>query len=230
MNDDAAGNGAGSATDPHGTLYKKEFWQQENLNYARPHLRMEKVAGLVNKVARGGECSLLDVGCGPAALSALLSPNVRYYGIDIAIQYPAPNLLEADLVEAPIKFADRRFDIVVAQGFFEYVGNHQSEKFAEIAELLNEGGIFIASYVNFSHRHREVYWPYSNVQPFQEFRASLSRHFTITRCFPTSYNWNHWEPSQKLVRAVNMRINANIPLIAPVLAVQYLMICSARES
>lgn len=211
------------------TLYKKDFWRQENLNYERPHLRMEKIARLVNKMAGGTARTLLDVGCGPATLRTLLDPGIRYYGIDIAIQEPAPNLLEADIVTSPIDFGGRRFDIVVAQGFFEYAGDHQSEKFAEIAGLLNDGGTFIASYVNFTHRRPEVYWPYSNVRPFREFRASIAEHFEIRRCRPTSYNWNHWEPSQRLVRAANMMINVNVPVLAPVLGVQYLLVCSRRR-
>lgn len=228
MSQTASGAGEYPAKTAGNTLYKKDFWRKENLNYSRPHLRMEKIGGLVNKLAQGRDCTLLDVGCGPATLQTLLAPNVRYYGVDIAIQEPAPNLVEADLIEAPIGLDDIKFDIVVAQGFFEYVGEHQSQKFAEIANILAAGGTFIASYVNFDHRQREVYWPYSNVQPFKDFRANLAQHFEIRRCYPTSYNWHHWEPSQKIVRAVNMRINASIPGIAPMLGVQYLFICSVR--
>lgn len=228
MNDTANGAEDRSADGARSTLYKKDFWRKENLNYERPHLRMEKIARLVNKTAGGAERTLLDVGCGPATLQSLLDPNVHYYGIDIAIQEPAPNLLETDLVESPIRFGGQRFDIVVAQGFFEYTGDHQSAKFAEIANLLNDGGTFIASYVNFAHRKPEVYWPYSNVRPFREFRAGVSEYFDIRRCWPTSYNWNHWEPSQRLVRAANMMINVNVPVIAPILGVQYLLVCSPR--
>lgn len=230
MNEPASGQRAGDPGRTGGTLYKKDFWRAENLKYSRPHLRMEKVSQIVNKLAGDRDCTLLDVGCGPATLQTLLRPNVQYNGIDIAIQAPAPNLLEADIIEAPISFGGRTFDIVVAQGFFEYVGEHQSRKFAEIARLLNPGGVFIASYVNFDHRHPEVYWPYSNVLAFSDFSRSLGEHFTIRRCFPTSYNWNHWEPSQKLVRAVNMRINMNIPLVGPVLAVQYLVLCTPHAA
>ena len=56
----------------------------------------------------------------------LLHPNIQYYGIDIAIHDPAPNLIEADFLEAPIRFDGKRFDMVVAQGVFEYVGNLQT--------------------------------------------------------------------------------------------------------
>lgn len=230
MNNPVSGQGAGDLGHTGGTLYKKDFWRTENLKYSRPHLRMEKVSQIVNRLAGDRDCTLLDVGCGPATLHTLLRPNIQYYGIDIAIQDPAPNLLEADIIEAPITFGGRTFDIVVAQGFFEYVGGHQSRKFAEIARLLRPGGVFIASYVNFDHRHPEIYGPYSNVRAFSEFRRGLGECFTIRRCFPTSYNWNHWEPSQKLVRAANMRINMNIPVVGPVLAVQYLVLCSPRAA
>ncbi len=231
MNDAANREGGGSDSGgKDATLYKKDFWSKENLNYVRPHLRMEKVARLINKMAAGSERTLLDVGCGPATLETLLLPNVQYFGIDIAIQRSEPNLLEMDIVESPINFNGQRFDFVVAQGFFEYVGSHESEKFAEIANLLNDGGIFIASYVNFAHRKPDMYWPYSNVQPFSKFQADIAKYFDIRRCRPTSYNWNHWEPGRKLVRAANMMINLNVPVIAPVLGVQYLLVCSARKA
>ena len=58
----------------------------------------------------------------------LLPANIRYYGIDIAIHNPAPNLMEADLVESEIAFGDKRFDLISALGVFEYVGQSQSRK------------------------------------------------------------------------------------------------------
>ena len=56
---------------------------------------------------------------------------------------------------------------MVAQGVFEYMGEFQRQKFAEIAEVLDRNGTFIVSYVNFGHRDREVYWPYNNMQPIE---------------------------------------------------------------
>jgi SAM-dependent methyltransferase len=209
--------------------YKKDFWREENLKFARPHYRLIKCADIVNRIAQGREYNLLDVGCGPAFLRQALDRNVHYHGIDIAIQEPSADLIEVDFLEMPIQFKDKKFDIVVAQGVFEYVGKFQEQKLDEIADLLNDGGKFIATYVNFGHRDRELYSPYSNIQPLGDFRASLLRNFTIERQFPTSHNWGHSEPNRKLVRAVNMRLNANIPLISPKLAVEYFFLCSARK-
>jgi cyclopropane fatty-acyl-phospholipid synthase-like methyltransferase len=210
-------------------IYKRDFWQEENLKFSKPHFRLEKAARLINKLSAGREVDLLDVGCGPAALQPLVAPNVHYHGIDIAIQEPAPNLIEADLLASPIRFGDQTFDLVLAQGVFEYLGEHQAEKFAEIAPLLKDrDSTFVVSYVNFDHRDREIYFPYSNIQPFASFRADLARHFTIRRVFATSHNWHHHEPVKEPVRTLNMHLNVNVPVISSKLAVEYFMLCSPR--
>ena len=203
-----------------------KFWRRENLRFTEPHYRLVKAARIIKKLAQGRECTLLDVGCGPAALSRLLPGNIDYYGIDIAIQNPAPNLLEADLRKAPIKFGAKRFDIVLAQGIFEYVGDTQSQKFAEVAEILNEDGKFIVSYWNFGHRNPDVYHAFSNIQPFDDFRKALSRYFKIDKFFPASHNWRHTGPNRRITRAINMPMEINIPFVSPVLAVEYFFVCS----
>jgi SAM-dependent methyltransferase len=225
---DRAGKGSASGGNISKTLHKRDFWSQENLKYSRPHYRLEKSARIINRLARGRSCTLLDVGCGPAALMPLLRPNIQYHGIDIAIHDPAPNLIEADFLEVPIRFGDKHFDIILAQGVFEYVGDFQAQKFAEIAELLNGDGVFMVSYVNFDHRERYVYKPYSNVQTMADFRQSLARHFIVNKSFPTSYNWKHSEPGRKLLKAANINININVPFVGRALAVEYFFICSAR--
>ncbi len=233
MNNPADADGLTSASVAGSTRQyrKKDFWSKENLRYQNPHYRLEKSAHIVTKLAGGADRSLLDVGCGPATLMQLLPANISYYGVDISIPEPAPNLAEADVLENPIGFDGRKFDMVLAQGFFEYVGELQSRKFAEIASLLNRGGTFIVTYVNFGHHSRDLYFPYNNVQPVASFRADLARHFIIRKAFPTSHNWKHTEPNRKLVRAINMNLNVNIPVVSPKLAVEYFFICSplARE-
>lgn len=231
MSNAAGGEGvlADGGADGQARCYKRDFWSAENLKFTEPHFRLVKSARLVSRLAGGRECSLLDVGCGPATLQRLLPRTIQYHGIDIAIHHPAPNLVEADFLESPISFGGKRFDIVLAQGVFEYAAGLQSQKFAEIAALLKDDGVFIASYVNFGHRNRERYWLYNNVQPLPSFRDDLAAHFTIERRFPTSHNWNHSEPNRKLLQALNMRLNINIPLISPLLAVEYFFVCSPRR-
>jgi len=205
--------------------YKRDFWIEENLNYVRPHYRLEKCARLVNKIAGVGRCDLLDVGCGPAALSKLLRRNINYYGIDLALHQRAPNLIETDFLEKEIGFNDKRFDIVVAQGVFEYVGRFQAQKFSEIKRILNPEGRFIVSYLNFDHIRRRVLPIYNNIQSIEEFKRSLGRFFVIEKFFPTSHHWRHKEPGRRITQRVQMRINANIPFISPRVAVQYFFVC-----
>ena len=212
------------------TYYKREFWATENLKYVHPHFRLAKAARIVNRLAQDKTCELLDVGCGPTTLAGLLNKNVRYYGIDIAIHHPASNLLQTDFIAGPIQFGARQFDLVVAQGVFEYVGRFQAQKLAEIKQLLRDRGVFIVSYVNFNHLHRRIYEPYSNVQSFEEFRTSLQRTFRIDQCFPTSYHWYHREPNREWLKAIQMRINLRIPLLSRLFAVEYFFICSSDGS
>jgi SAM-dependent methyltransferase len=229
---DAAGERLTSPSESSGSIaqsYKKDFWIKENQKHIPAHYRLRKAARIVNRLAQGKECELLDVGCGPATMMSLLQKNIHYYGIDIAIHNPAPNLIEADLLERPIRFGDKRFDIIVAQGVFEYMDDFQSQKFAEIAQILNKGGTFLLTYTNFGHHDKQIYKPFSNVQPLDDFRKSLTRYFNIDRFFPTSYNWHGGQPTRKLIKAANMHISMNIPLIGPVLAVEYFFICSLRD-
>jgi SAM-dependent methyltransferase len=207
-------------------LYKKDFWSTENLKFTTPHYRLRKAARIVNEIAGDKTCDLLDVGCGPGQLKTELRENIDYYGIDIAIHESVPYLLEYDFLEAPISFNGKRFDIVVAQGVFEYVGALQTQKFAEISSLLKDDGRFVVSYVNFDHRARSIYWPYSNIQSMSAFRRSLSAHFKIERSFPTSHNWHHSEPGKRLLQAVQLPMTVNVPVISRNLAVEYFFICS----
>jgi SAM-dependent methyltransferase len=188
---------------------------------------MRKVARTVRSVTRGRQCDLLDVGCGPATLAQLMPAGVRYHGIDIAIQEPAPNLIETDIIEAPIASGGKTFDVIVAQGMFEYVGRFQSQKLAEIAGLLNDGGKFIVTYQNFARWHKEIYWPYSDVCLPGDFRADLSRFFAVERSFPVSHNWNHSQPNRRLMQAAQAHLTVNVPVVSKILAVDYVYICSA---
>ena len=132
----------------------------------------------------------------PATLQLQLAPNIRYYGIDIAIQEPSPNLRECDILQEPISSEGTPFDLVVAQGLFEYLADSQSQKFSEIADILTPNGKFIVSYVNFDHRQPNYYWPYSNIQPSAQFRNSLAEHFVVEKQLPTAHHWNHTEPER----------------------------------
>lgn len=217
-----------ASTEGRVTFRKRDFWINENTKHIPAHYRLRKSAPIINGIAGGRDCDLLDVGCGPATLMRLLPGNIRYHGIDIAIHEPAPNLREIDFAENPIEFGGERFDIVVMQGVFEYLGGLQSQKFTEVAGLLKDHGTFLVTYTNFGHRDAHIYEPFNNVQPFDDFLRELAHHFVVGRYFPASHNWHGGQPAGKLLKAVNMRVTANIPLVSPKLAVDYFVLCSPR--
>ena len=208
--------------------YKREFWGKANLSFGTPWYRLEKSARLIAGLAAGRACSLLDVGCGPGTLGHLLPANMEYYGIDIAIQVPASNFIEADISESPIAFGGKKFELVSALGLFEYVGDAQSRKFAEIAELLTGDGKFIVTYTNFGHRSKRIYEAFSNIQSLDDFQRDLESYFKIDKSFPASHNWKHSQPNKALVKALNMHVNANIPVVSRLLAVDYFFVCVPR--
>lgn len=206
--------------------YKHDFWVQENLKYVEPHFRLEKSCHLLNRIADGRACDLLDVGCGPATLRHLLDENIAYHGIDIAIHDAAPYLIQTDFIQNPIAFQGKRFDIVMAQGVFEYAGALQSKKFAEIRDVLKATGTFVLSYVNFDHLNIQRYHIYNNMQPFDAFKKSLEQSFTIQRIIPTSHHWHHREPHRRIMKDLQMHMNWKIPVISSLFAIEYFFICS----
>ena len=174
------------------------------------------------------ECTLLDVGCGPAALRPVLRPNVRYHGIDIAIHEPADYLRELDIAQKPIDFEGRRFDFVTAMGLFEYMGQQQDRKLEEIRAVLKPDGKFIMSYINFGHYHRLVWPNYNNVKPVAEMAKGLSQVFKVEKYFPVSHHWRQKQPGKRSLQGLQMRINFNIPVVSSMIAVEYFFICSPK--
>lgn len=208
--------------------YKKDFWESANLKFGEPWYRLRKAARLIIRLAGDDQRELLDIGCGPGTLGQLLPASVGYYGIDIAIHSAAPNFREVDIVHAPVEFDGKRFDLVTALGVFEYLEDAQSRKFEEIARILSDDGKFVVTYTNFAHRKKRIYKAFTNIQPLEEFRRDLERHFFVERSFPASHNWKHSQPDRRLVQAVNMRVNVSIPLISRMLGVDYFFVCSPR--
>jgi SAM-dependent methyltransferase len=183
---------------------------------------------MLNELANGRESSLLDLGCGPGALRSLLSPNIKYHGIDIALQEPASFMRELDFAQNPISFDGQRFDFIVALGLLEYMGTLQHGKFEEISDVLNPDGKFIMSYVNFGHLRRKIWPNYNNVQSIEEMAKSLNKVFNIERCFPASHHWRPKQPGRYALRKIQMHINFSIPLLSPWLALEYFFVCSHK--
>ena len=206
----------------------REYWIVENLEYVKPSFRLQKCARIINKLAKNKPCDLLDVGCGPAALRQVLSSNINYHGIDIALQRPASYLREIDFAKNEICFDQKHFDVITAFGVFEYMGLSQDRKFEEIRKILNPKGTFIMSYVNFGHYRRRIWPNYNNVQPIAEMRKSIESVFKIEEYFPASHHWRQKQPGKYAFPAIQKHLDYKIPLISRWLAVEYLFVCSHR--
>jgi SAM-dependent methyltransferase len=207
----------------------RDYWIVENTLYTQASFRLRKCARLIDGMAGNRKCSLLDVGCGPAALEPLLKRNVAYYGIDIAIHNPAENLREIDIANQPIAFNDKRFDFVVALGVFEYMGHQQKKKLQEILDILKEDGKLVLSYINFGHYRRQIWPNYNNVQSTAEMMKALSEFFQVERHFPASHHWRQKQPGKHSLPSLQMNMNFNIPVLSSMLAVEYFFICSPRH-
>jgi SAM-dependent methyltransferase len=207
----------------------RDYWIQENKLYIEPSFRLKKCARVINELAAGRQTTLLDVGCGPAALRPLLAPNVTYYGIDIAIHDNVPWLRERNIAEDTIRWDDQRFDFVVGMGFFEYMGRQQQRKFEEIRDILKDDGRFMMSYINFSHMRHKVWPNYNNVKPVSEMRKGVEQVFHVDKLFPASHNWRQKQPGHRLLPGVQMRVNFRIPVFTPMMAVEYFFLCSKKK-
>lgn len=212
-----------------GNYRQKDYWIVENRAYEEPSFRLFKCARMLNDLARGKNCSLLDVGCGPGALRDLLDPNIKYQGIDIALQHPATCMREVDFAKNPIACDGQRFDFVVALGVLEYMGTLQIQKFKEIAGILNPRGKFIMSYINFGHYRKRVWPNYNNVQSIPAMAKSLSGVFELQRCFPASHHWRQKQPGRYSLGPLQMHVNFNIPVMSPLLAVEYFFLCTHKS-
>ncbi len=203
------------------------FWLQENRRYAEPYFRLQKCARIANEWSRGRACDMLDIGCGPATLRELLRPNIRYYGIDLALQETAPYLRELDCTKNEISFEGRIFDIVVAGGVFEYLGTLQNKKLLEIRALLKPHGLFLVTYTNFDHVNDRLidHSPYNNVKPLAEFKRELETVFRVLKYFPSSHNWYCSEPRRPLLKALQMPLRVRIPYLSTWFAVNYFFVC-----
>jgi SAM-dependent methyltransferase len=208
----------------------RDYWIVENTLYVEPSFRLKKCARIINELAGDRECTLLDIGCGPAALRPLLKPNVHYHGIDIAIHQQAPYLREADIARQTIDFDNKRFDFVVALGFFEYMGHQQKLKFEEVSRVLKDDGKFMMSYINFGHFRRKVWPNYNNVQSFGEMKKGIEQVFHVEKSFPVSHNWRQKQPGRRSLQGLQMRVNFAIPVVTPMLAVEYFFLCSKPGS
>ncbi|WP_284352581.1 class I SAM-dependent methyltransferase [Roseisolibacter agri] len=103
--------------------------------------------------------TLLDLGCGPAALRRLLPADIAYYGADLTAEALPPGresdrFAVADLNADADPFPGRTFDVLVVSGMFEYVRDPRAF-LTLVRRKTRPGGHLVLTYLNRWH-HREL--------------------------------------------------------------------------
>lgn len=138
----------------------REYWNGRSPEFADVHPRLRLIGRLV--AALSDVRDVLDVGCGPAVMRTVLPPQLEYFGVDIA-----PSVIEAlgdpahfavaDLDASPRPFGERRFDLLLCSGVFEYV-NDVRGFMAMLDAKAVPGGHLILSFTNHQHRKDGMRW------------------------------------------------------------------------
>ena len=132
----------------------EQHWSLRARAFDRIHPRLKLIANLVNDLPEPNQ-TLLDVGCGPAALRRAIGSNIEYFGVGIVSgiigEHDDPaHFAICDLNHDLECFGNKKFDIVVCSGIFEYI--HDPDRFMRFLSLkMSEHGHLIISYENRQH-------------------------------------------------------------------------------
>jgi len=130
------------------------YWNRRIWDFDQLHPRLILIRNLIDTILKPGS-QLLDVGCGAATFRRILQHDIEYFGVDIAgdaiESFHDPIHFEAiDFNVNPECFSDKKFDIVVCSGVFEYV--QQPDRFIEfLGQKLVDAGHLILTYTNRQH-------------------------------------------------------------------------------
>jgi SAM-dependent methyltransferase len=99
--------------------------------------------------------TVLDLGCGPATMRAVLPTHVEYFGVDFAPsiirELGDPSHFEvADFNVDPTCFGTKKFDVLICSGIFEYI-REPLRFIAFLASKVSDEGHLILSYTNRQH-------------------------------------------------------------------------------
>lgn len=121
-------------------------------NYGEENIRLQRAVRLA-EVPPGSR--ILDIGCRDGYLKKFLKGDYRYFGIDIAPEFEAPDITVQNICEGT-DFDDGFFDVVFCIEVLEHVTNPHSV-LLEIHRILNSEGRLILSVPNPYH-FKEIVW------------------------------------------------------------------------
>jgi SAM-dependent methyltransferase len=166
------------------------YWNARTRDFTQPHARLQLIRRLIDGLPRGVR-TILDVGCGGAALKDLLPGTLEYFGVDIAnsvinAQRDPEHFQVVDLECVHQFFGGRTFDLVVCSGICEYISNWN-----RFMRLLRRscpvGGFLILTFTNHEHYSESILRkrlpdPHVNFMSIPQMRASLQKHgFSLLR-------------------------------------------------
>jgi SAM-dependent methyltransferase len=132
----------------------EQHWNLRARAFDCVHPRLKLIANLINDLP-GSNKTLLDVGCGPAALKRAIPSNIEYFGVGIVSEiinehHDPDHFALCDLNHDPKCFGNMKFDIVVCSGIIEYI--HDPERFMHfLCSKMSDHGHLIISYENRQH-------------------------------------------------------------------------------
>jgi SAM-dependent methyltransferase len=167
----------------------------------------------VKRFAAGRELTLLDAGCGDAALPSYLPARHAYVGIDFsprvlarALRYHPAAYFRADLNRLP--FPDASFDVAISLQALQYL-ERPEVALAEMARVLKPQGRLLLSLPN----HQSVKYRWQGVPPNQIWRfdaervaALVSREFEILQFESRGI----WLPFPVIPIHVGLRTSTNV--------------------
>ncbi len=113
------------------------------------HVRNERYASMVRSLIGSSlqeGCLIVDMGCGPGGLTALLRGNHRLLGLDkdreALIHFTEPRVPRIQALAERLPFLPKSIDVVLAISLVEHI-EEQSAFFVEIARVMRPGGYLV---------------------------------------------------------------------------------------
>lgn len=132
----------------------ERYWNSNTLRFNLVHQRLIIIRSLIDCIPRP-LTQLLDVGCGLGTMKQLLPETVEYFGIDIAsdvikLKNDPAHFEVVDLNGLPQCFGERKFELAICSGIFEYI-QYPKTFLRFLSDKIINGGYLIITYNNRQH-------------------------------------------------------------------------------
>jgi len=146
------------------------YWNSRSPEFDGIHPRLQLIGELVASIP--GIATMLDVGCGPAAVRRVIPSTIEYFGVDIAsdviaAQHDPEHFEVIDLDGDARCFGERRFDLILCSGVFEYI--QRTQPFMQFLRRKSApDGHLIFSFTNHQHHKDGLHWLLGNYSGYKD--------------------------------------------------------------